>query len=303
MDVDDVQACPPRDTAIAIEERALAFDCAGARLYGILSRPAADATQPPAAARGVLVVVGGPQYRAGSHRQFTLLARSLAADGIAVMRFDYRGMGDSEGATRAFDSVGDDLRAAIDAFMGAAPEVREVVLWGLCDAASAIGMYAAQDPRVTGLVLLNPWVRTEDGLARATLRHYYRARLREPDFWKNLVRGRWNWRASLSSLLALTRSATRAGVGSSATGSGTSLPDRMHAGLRDFGGRVLLVTAGADLTAREFCDLADTNEHWQRLLSPPRVTRRQIDAADHTFSRREWRDQVARWTAEWLRSW
>jgi exosortase A-associated hydrolase 1 len=283
-----------------IDERALAFDCGGERLYGILSLPAAFTPASAACSRrGVLVVVGGPQYRAGSHRQFTLLARSLAADGVAVMRFDYRGMGDSSGQPRPFDGIEDDLRAAIDTFLAAAPGLEEVVLWGLCDAASAIGMYAARDPRVAGLVLLNPWVRTEDGLARATLRHYYRARLRDPAFWRQLARGGWNWRASFSSLLTLARSATRPAPEAAQA----SLPERMRAGLADFKGRVLLVVAGADLTAREFCDLAAASAHWQRVLAPPRVTRRQIEDADHTFSRREWRDQVARWTADWLRSW
>ncbi|MDY0963381.1 hydrolase 1, exosortase A system-associated [Massilia sp. CFBP9026] len=284
-----------------LEERALTFDCGGARLYGILSLPAGKAP----ASRGVLVVVGGPQYRAGSHRQFTLLARDLARDGVPVLRFDYRGMGDSEGAIRPFDEVEDDLRAAIDAFMAAAPGLREVVLWGLCDAASAIGMYAARDPRVAGLVLLNPWVRTEDGLARATLRHYYRARLRDPAFWKQLLRGGLDWRRSLASLLALLRKAR--GTPAPAAGSGAtvaaSLPERMRTGLQEFRGQVLLVISGADLTAREFCDLADADRAWQGVLAPPRVTRRQIDDADHTFSRRAWRDQVARWTAQWLRSW
>lgn len=288
----DIGSCA-RMAPPAIEERALAFACGDDTLYGILSLPARPA------ARGVLVVVGGPQYRAGSHRQFTLLARSLAREGVAVMRFDYRGMGDSQGAARSFDALEDDLRAAIDAFMAAAPGVGEVVLWGLCDAASAIGMYAARDARVAGLVLLNPWVRTEGGLARATLRHYYRSRLRDPDFWRQLTRGRWDWRASFSSLVALTRKAVRGNAPSRQA----SLPERMHDGLRDFRGQVLLVISGADLTAREFCDLADANSAWQRVLAPPRVTRRQIDAADHTFSRREWRDQVARWTSEWLRSW
>jgi exosortase A-associated hydrolase 1 len=284
-----------------LEERALAFDCGGARLYGILSLPADKAP----ASRGVLVVVGGPQYRAGSHRQFTLLARDLAQGGVPVLRFDYRGMGDSEGAIRPFDEVEEDLRAAIDAFMAATPGLREVVLWGLCDAASAIGMYAARDPRVAGLVLLNPWVRTEDGLARATLRHYYRARLRDPAFWQQLLRGGLDWRRSLASLLALLRKAR--GTPPPAAGSGAtvaaSLPERMRAGLQDFRGQVLLVISGADLTAREFCDLADADRAWKGVLAPPRVTRRQIDDADHTFSRRAWRDQVARWTGEWLRSW
>ena len=283
----------------ALEERALAFDCGGARLYGILSLPVGEAP----AARGVLVVVGGPQYRAGSHRQFTLLARDLAQDGVPVLRFDYRGMGDSEGAIRPFDDVEDDLRAAIDAFMAASPGLREVVLWGLCDAASAIGMYAARDPRVTGLVLLNPWVRTEDGLARATLRHYYRARLRDPAFWKQLLRGGLDWRRSLASLVALLRKARGWPAPAAAAAATASLPERMRAGLQAFRGQVLLVIAGHDLTAREFCDLADADRAWKGVLAPPRVTRRQIDDADHTFSRRAWRDQVARWTAEWLRSW
>ena len=277
-------------------ERAMTFDCDGEHMVGILGLPAGIPYK-----RGVLVVVGGPQYRAGSHRQFTLLARDLAQAGIATLRFDYRGMGDSEGAARPFDDVDADLRAAIDAFLLAVPDVREVVLWGLCDAASAIGMYAARDARVAGLVLLNPWVRTEDGLARATLRHYYSARLRDRAFWRQLLRGGLDWRASLTSLMGLVRKAYRRPPAKAAAG--LSLPARMRAGLHDFQGHMLVVIAGGDLTAREFCDLADADEAWQGMLAAPRVTRQQIDEADHTFSRRVWRDQVARWTAEWLRSW
>jgi len=286
---------------VQVEERALTFDCEGERLLGILSLPLETT-----ATRGVLVVVGGPQYRAGSHRQFTLLARDLAREGVPVLRFDYRGMGDSEGAARPFDAVEDDLRAAIDAFMAATPGLREVVLWGLCDAASAIGMYAARDARVAGLVLLNPWVRTEDGLARATLRHYYSARLRDPAFWRQLLKGGLKLRESLGSLLVLLRKARRSNAGAKPNGGADapkSLPERMRSGLAGFQGQVLLVIAGADLTAREFCDLADADSAWRGVLAPPRVTRRQIDDADHTFSHRAWRDQVARWTGEWLRSW
>jgi len=50
-----------------------------------------------AADTGVLIVVGGPQYRVGSHRQFVMLARFLADHGVPCMRFDYRGMGDVSG--------------------------------------------------------------------------------------------------------------------------------------------------------------------------------------------------------------
>jgi exosortase A-associated hydrolase 1 len=262
---------------------------------------------PQPAQRGVLIVVGGPQYRAGSHRQFTLLARSLAAQGIAAMRFDYRGMGDSQGAARTFEQVGDDLRAAIDEFTSAVPQVREVVVWGLCDAASAALFYAARDARVTGLVLLNPWVRTADGLAKATIKHYYRSRLFDAGLWKKIFSGRFDYAAAAGSFVRLARTALGSRArGAAATGDALAdapLPDRMLAGWSRFEGKVLLILSGADLTAREFSDMAGASDQWQRQLGAARVTQRALAPADHTFSRREWRDQVASWTGEWVRSW
>lgn len=278
---------------MSFDESALAFCCGDDQLYGVLSLPDAECT------RGVLIVVGGPQYRAGSHRQFTLLARSLAANGIAAMRFDYRGMGDSQGPMRDFDSIGDDLRAAIGAFMAAVPGMRDVVLWGLCDAASAIAMYAASDARVSGLVMLNPWVRTTEGIARATLKHYYRGRLLERAFWAKLLRGRFNLARSLTSMATLAHAVLKRGRRDEAAP--PPLPDRMCAGIGAFKGKVMIITSGADLTAREFCDVSSATPAWKRLLEAPRVTRHQLDKADHTFSRRAWRDQVADWTCAWVR--
>lgn len=282
-----------------LNERALAFACRGAWLYGILSLPR---TPHP---RGVLIVVGGPQYRAGSHRQFTLLARDLAAAGIPAMRFDYRGMGDSEGDLQTFENVEDDLRAAIDRFFLEVPGLREVVLWGLCDGASAAAMYAPLDARVSGLVLLNPWVRTEEGAARATIKHYYRDRLFDTRLWKKIRSGQFDVKASVSSLWDNVGKAFGPGRrhAPAAAGAGASLPERMQGALTRFGGRVLVVLSGADLTAQEFADLSSRPGAWQRLMATPRFTRQQIDKADHTFSRRPWQDQVSSWTRDWLRSW
>ena len=272
------------------ERRAFAFPCAGEWLYAVADVPARPH------ARGVLIVVGGPQYRAGSHRQFTLLARSLAAQGIAAMRFDYRGMGDSEGAMRDFETVNEDLRAAIDAFMAQVPALREVALWGLCDAASAASLYAPMDRRVAGLALLNPWVRTDSGAAKATLKHYYRARLLDKQLWKKLFSGRFNARAALRSFAGLLGSAQQAPQSG-------ALPDRMHDQLGQFQGKVLVMLSGADLTAQEFDGLPQHSPKWQRLMAETRITRKTLPRADHTCSRREWKDQVAQWTGEWLKSW
>lgn len=272
------------------EQRALSFPCAGQWLYGVANLPATPYK------RGVLIVVGGPQYRAGSHRQFTLLARSLAGQGIATMRFDYRGMGDSEGEMRDFESVNEDLRAAIDAFFAAAPSLSEVVLWGLCDAASAAALYAAGDARVTGLVLLNPWVRTDSGTAKATLKHYYRARFLDGALWKKVLSGRFNVWGAVKSFAGLMGSARQAPPSN-------SLPDRMYDGLGQFAGKILVILSGADLTAQEFSDLSQASPKWRCLMAAPRTTRKLIAKADHTCSRRLWHDQVAHWTAQWVIMW
>ncbi|MCG5494759.1 hydrolase 1, exosortase A system-associated [Ectothiorhodospira variabilis] len=268
----------------------------------------------PGARRGVLIVVGGPQYRVGSHRQFLLLARHLAQGGIPVMRFDYRGMGDSDGAQRSFEHISQDLRAAVDAFQERTPGVQEVVVWGLCDAASAALLNAWRDPRITGLVLLNPWVRTEAGLARAYLKQYYLKRLMSRDFWAGLLGGRVNPLKSARSLVGMARRALRrqSGQPKGAPGDapqvlpemdpGQPLPDRMAEGWRRFSGPILLILSGDDLTAAEFRGCAEQSTVWRGLLDEDRVTVRELRDANHTFSREAWRQEVAHWTCEWMES-
>jgi len=278
----------------------LQFQCGQAAMVGIVSRPHA------AASRGVLIVVGGPQYRAGSHRQFTLLARHLAASGTAAMRFDYRGMGDSEGEVRSFDEVDADLRAAVDTFFVAVPTLESVVLWGLCDGACAALFYAPGDARVSGLVLLNPWVHTEAGAARTQLKHYYLSRLMEREFWRKLLGGRFDPIAAARSLLqtlARVKAATPHSDESARATRVEPLPERMRHGFRDFQGKVLLIMSGRDLTAKQFLDTVAGSREWRSLIRLPRVTRRDLAGADHTFSRRVWRDQVATWTTDWIISW
>ena len=131
----------------------------------------------------MIVVVGGPQYRVGSHRQFVLLGRALASQGIAVLRFDLTGMGDSVGQAAGFEHCGKDVRDATSFLLESVAGLDRVCLWGLCDGASASLLYGRHDPRVGRMVLLNPWVRTEAGLAQAYLDTYYTRRLRSRAFW------------------------------------------------------------------------------------------------------------------------
>jgi exosortase A-associated hydrolase 1 len=278
---------------VNFEERAVTFDCGAEALVGIVTVPASSTE------RGVLIVVGGPQYRVGSHRQLLLLSRDLAASGIPVMRFDNRGMGDSEGDMRRFDAIEVDLQVAIDAFLANVPRLREVVVWGLCGAASAALLYAYRDPRVSGLFLANPWVRTEDGLARTMIKRHYGPRLLDRTLWMKVLRGELN---VVRALVDLARNVTRA-VGAQRPAQDESFPERMAEGLTRFKGKVLVYLSGNDFTAREFEEICATSSRWKRALARADLEWRRLPQANHTFSTRAWRDDVNRWTREWVKSW
>ncbi|WP_296443774.1 hydrolase 1, exosortase A system-associated [Rhodoferax sp. UBA5149] len=260
-------------------EETTLFACEGDTLLGILAKPEIPSEV------GVVVIVGGPQYRVGSHRQFVLLSRTLAAAGYAVLRFDYRGMGDSEGEPRNFEAVSADIAAAIDALQQRLPAIKQMVLWGLCDGASAALLYCHEthDPRVSGLCLLNPWVRSETSLARTQVKHYYTRRLRQKEFWTKLLHGGVTLQA-LPGLMQTIRVALTGARHSGATTSLMPFQHRMAAAWDAFNGNILLLLSGDDYTAKEFLEYVHTDAAWTNALTHPRLVRHELQDADHTFS-------------------
>jgi len=258
---------------------------------------------------GVVVIVGGPQYRVGSHRQFVLLARFLCNHNVPVMRFDYHGMGDSSGPITSFEDCEQDIKTAIDNFFKHVPHLENIVIWGLCDAASAALFYAHQDDRVKGLILLNPWVRTESGEAKAYVKHYYLSRLTDRELWQKVLKGKFNFVESFRSLYSMisTMFSKKASVVAdeehlvSLFNPNIPLPERMLSGLSRFQGSTLFILSGKDLTADEFRDLVESSPEWQSAMNQKRVTQQQLDEANHTFSRKEWRDIVAQWSLDWIK--
>lgn len=277
-------------------EQAVVFNCGADRLVGITAIPELTADI------GVLVLVGGPQYRVGSHRQFTLLARSLAEQGIASMRFDYPGMGDSEGQRRGFDETEQNIAVAIDTLIQTAPGVSRVVLWGLCDAASSALIFAHRHPAVAGLILLNPWVHRGDYSPQVKLAHYYRPSLSKRHQWRRLLSGQIK---VLPAFMELAKDSL-ALLGKKAQGSEHEFSSRsfvqaMLEGLEQFQHAVLIVLSEADLTAREFSTLIAQDEAWKRAMSKPTVSKNTLTDADHTFSERPWQEEVSRLTIEWVK--
>jgi exosortase A-associated hydrolase 1 len=279
-----------------MSERALVIECAGAELVGILHAPA---SRPVA---GVVIVVGGPQYRVGSHRQFVLLARALAEGEVACLRFDCRGMGDSGGDFPGFEQIEPDVRAAVDCLLAQCPELERVHLWGLCDAAAAIAMYAWRDPRIAGIAIANPWVRSAAGQAQVILEQYYLRRITSAEFWRKLFCGRLGIIRAARDLLQNWALARGSRPGGRTAGKSGPFQERMLHGLQRFAGPVLLITSGEDLTAAEFIQLVSSSTGWQRALERAGVERQHLPAANHTFSSDRWRRQVELWTLAWLKT-
>jgi exosortase A-associated hydrolase 1 len=277
----------------ASEEQVVIFPSGELSLLGVV-----HPGQGTIRAEGVVIVVGGPQYRVGSHRQFVITARALARCGYDVFRFDYRGMGDCAGTHPGFEHCGDDIRAAIDAFLAHRPHLQGVYLFGLCDGASAALMYAPEDSRVRGLILANPWVRTESSQAETYLRHYYVKRFFQASFWLKLLKGGLDLRKSIGSLADNMQRARAADKG----GSAVSYVVRMREALRAYSGRVLLLLSGDDLTAREFVDLLTRDKQWIAAAKRARVSRQDLADADHTFSKRASLDRANALCVEWLQA-
>lgn len=262
-----------------MSEKAVSIDLSGVHLLGILHQPAESVGV------GVLVVVGGPQYRVGSHRQFVQLSRALACEGVASLRFDYRGMGDSGGEKQPFENIYDDIRAACDVFC-AETGIERIVLWGLCDAASAAMMYCVEDPRIAGLVLLNPWLRNEEAHARTMVRYYYMQRLFSREFWLKLMAGKVGVLAGLGEVKNVLKN--------SVADSGRQVQpyqSRMQSAMAQFRGKICLILSGRDLTAREFELQALGANGWPAFVSDSCSVHR-LEDADHTFSSSSYKIRV-----------
>ncbi len=243
-------------------------------LLGVLARPASNAALRQRIA--VVIVVGGPQTRVGSHRQFVLLARALAAAGYPCLRFDYTGMGDSPGPLPNFEAAGGDIRLACDALLDAEPGCRRIALWGLCDGATAALFHAMSDARVSAVIAANPWARSDATRSAALVQTHYRSRLRSAEFWKKLASGRIDvFGAAREAVGHAWRSRARNDAPPP-----ESLPERLAGALTDIDADLRLQLSGNDLTAAEFELAMKAARVFER--SPATVLR--LDGADHTFS-------------------
>ena len=166
-----------------MKERVCVFGSEGG-LVGVLSEPAqGTAADMPA----VLLTNVGIQHRVGPYRVWVGLARTLAARGYPVLRFDSSGLGDSAARSDTRDELSRavaDLRDAMD-YLERRRGIRRFVVVGFCSGTDGAYRVALEDPRVAGMA----WV---EGYAYRTRRfyltHWYSTRFLNRHRWRVALR-------------------------------------------------------------------------------------------------------------------
>ncbi len=151
-------------------------------LAGILTRPTVDPSSP------VVLLGAGIIHKVGPSRASVDLARALASAGHPTLRFDLSGIGDSPRVDEpALDRTAVlDIRDAISLMGDRFEGDDDVALVGFCSGADN-GLYvAAEDPRVTRLVLFDPTVHRTKGFDKRRRTR----RLTSARSWWNVISGR-----------------------------------------------------------------------------------------------------------------
>lgn len=240
----------------------LTFSCEGTLCAATLD--------PAPAPVGLLVVSGGNEIRIGSHRGMAKLAAEISNASYPVFRYDRRGVGDSGGANEGYANSGPDMRAALATFRAELPHLRAIVALGNCDGATALILHRPEG--IAALVLTNPWIIEPilDEPAPAAARAYYAERLRNPQAWLNVLRGRVNMRKAAGSISsAVAQRPTQ------------KLTEHVASALADSDIPTHLLLADSDGTAIAFSD------QWATDLFEPareRVSVTHVDSASHSFA-------------------
>ncbi|WP_174440951.1 alpha/beta fold hydrolase [Azospirillum formosense] len=299
-----MEASAPRLRVPDAVERPLRFG-PDTGLFGILCEPAtATAIESPA----VLLLNSGATPHTGTGRMSVRLARRLAARGIASLRMDLGGLGDSaskpgrrDGLIYCRDMV-EDAQAGLDALAAAGHGAAVAV--GLCAGAAVALRVALADPRVAGLALVNPGrfvlgdgVTQEEAIGSAVKpATAYLPRLTEPAVWRAILRQ--DRKASRVARGLSERAARRLRIGAGRlraglTGRGYAHDDVLHAfqALCDRGVRTLMVHSVGDVTLGELEAQAGADGGQLRRMGGLRMER--LAGADHSLMERAARERFA----------
>jgi exosortase A-associated hydrolase 1 len=245
----------------------IAFDCESERLAGTL-----DEGDKPT---GLLIVSGGNEIRSGAHAGQAAIAAHFAALGYPVLRYDRRGVGDSEGENGGFETSGPDIAAAVAAFHREVPALTRIVAFGNCDAATALALHCAD---IDALILANPWVIEAAGdyaptpPSSAAVRARYFNRLKNPRSLIDLFTGKIDLRKLAGGLARAAQKDTP-----------TGLAARLAVALEMSAIPAAILIAERDTTAMAFM-AAWKDASFAAVRNRAKLTLTSHDTASHSFA-------------------
>lgn len=182
---------------VRIKERGLEIEALTGRMFGVLSEPMA-ARQPLCV---VLLNAGGVR-RTGPNRMWVEAARRWAAQGVTTFRLDLPGVGDGHCDGHQRLPVADaqlyaagverTVRDALDALESRGVSPRFLVA-GLCAGAYWSFKVGQTDPRVEGIVMLNPAALVYDPFQWTIRRSRFLGRIVTAQTRARILRGEVPW--------------------------------------------------------------------------------------------------------------
>ncbi len=135
------------------KRESVVFEVNGQKIFGVIHHPNGEGPAP-----AVLICHGFAGHKVGYRRLYVQMAESLSKAGIATLRVDFRGCGDSEGCFGdvTIDQLVGDAQAALE-FLGEQEEIDETRL-GLLGVSlgGPVSVLAAQDATLQSLALWAP---------------------------------------------------------------------------------------------------------------------------------------------------
>ncbi len=164
------------------------------RLFGILVRPQDRARSDLPT---IVMTNAGTVHRIGPHRIYVSMARAWAAIGFDVLRLDLSGIGDSPVAAGSDENLCypktgvvdcQDAMTALEAKTGA----KRFIVAGLCSGGDFAYQMGIKEPRVVGVVMMNPRTFGVNDLAVVDAYNgarYYQESFFKKDKWRKLLSG------------------------------------------------------------------------------------------------------------------
>lgn len=296
----------------------------GQKLIGTLHAAAEPGEKLPC----VVLLSPGVKMRVGPGRLYVPLTEMLNAQGYSVLRFDFFGLGDSEGElteTMLADvynhiEVGryvDDTLAALD-WLRNARGFRQFVLGGLCGGAITALLAARRDPGVTGLLSLGMTVTLASNAA--TPGKYLTAKQldgKRSMYFRNLLKPASLWRfvTFRSDYGTIWHSMKRLFVKSKpkpvAAPGATELPPEQRGNANPLfppayfeflqrGGKALMVFSEKDRLWSEYEEKFELP--FAERLKPlaPQIEKHVIASANHVMALPEWQREMVNISRDWL---